>query len=259
MNLKKSAVTAATVLGVVAGGAATAGVASAAPAPAPHQLVAVTHLPDRGDSGDTGNTWAKGNLTRTETFQQTGASVPGMTYQYKVTVKDVGSFLSNTNETSPAGTHHIGPKAIPGKVVGEASYTITANKPVNAFKPNLGVPGYENDHGAYISSGPTSTSDWFETAFPAGTTFGGAGIGNWKWTYTANHVLTGTKNVPVVHEVRTGSKWELVTVWKNGHKTVKWEKVPTYKKVVTIKKVNQYQNEKWIDANVNSGGDIYGV
>ena len=61
---------------------------------------------------------------------------------------------------------------------GSADFTFTAS----TLPSSSLVPRTENDHGLVPAD---STSLWYELAFPAGTTFGGTGIGNWGWTYFA--------------------------------------------------------------------------
>lgn len=255
MNLKSKLVTAAG-LGV-AGAVLTGGVAMAAPAPAPHVYKAVTQLPQRGDGGDA-STWSTDHETRVLTIKQVGAAIPGISYQYVATVQDKGTFKTNTNVLAPnqhapfAGlkTGHF---AINGSMSGQASYSFTTTKPVSNH-PNLGVPGYENDHGNYVGSpAVNSTTDWYQQAFPAGTVFGGTGIqNNWKWTYNAN-VLTGYHNVTTWHKVFTGYKWEFVPVWHNNHKSLKWERVAQFKYIPHTVHAPTYKHETYVDANTEIG------
>lgn len=139
---------------------------------------ALTLLNNRGDSGGGGNTWATDTIIRALVIHQTGGT-PGA-YTFTATVSDSGSFVTIPHVLSPnqffAGTT-IAAK-VNGTMAGHASYTFTASQ---LPRENL-VPAQES---GTPSSGPRTTSSWYEQAYPAGTTFGGAGIGNdWGWNYT---------------------------------------------------------------------------
>jgi hypothetical protein len=258
MKIRNALVAAAGLAG--AASIAAAGSASAATTsnhtPAPKTYTAVTQLPQRGDSGQS-STWAIDHDTRVLVIKQQPSAIPG-TFNYTATVTDRGSFTTNTNVLAPnqnapytgvkTGTRHID-----GTVDGQASYTFSTNAQVSN-KRNLGLPASENDHGQYVSSGDTSTSDWFMQAFPAGATVGG-GITSWKWTYDASHVLTGYKTVTTYQKVFTG--WKMETVYVKGHKTHKW--VAQYKYVKHTHKVGQYKNEQYVDAANGETGEIAGL
>ena len=193
------------ITGLIAGGAvaATAGTAVAAPPPPVH---AVTHVTNRPDGGN-GGTWAYDDLTRTITIRLTGGG-PGA-YTFTAGLTDKGSFTTIKGaETPNQGGSYAGDtirSKVTGTVRGYAEFSFTAsNLPTPG--PNAGVPATENDH---RSTPADSTSTWYELAFPSGTHFGGAGIGDWSWTYKAT-VTTRTSRrvcltrgwcwgVPVVH------------------------------------------------------------
>ena len=158
--------------------------ASAAPA-----TTAQTHITDRPDSGAAGD-WADDTMTRTLTITRTGGGPGAWTFTAKLT--DKGTFTTiagaaTPNQSGPYAGETIKSK-VTGKMVGYADFSFTASTlPRTGF--NAGVPLTENDHGTAPSD---STSTWYELAFPSGTTFGGAGIGAWSWTYdvTVNETVT---------------------------------------------------------------------
>ena len=164
----------------VTGLLATAGAASAAP----HQVTvrALTFIKDRPDSGNAGD-WADDTMTRAITITQTGGS-PGA-YTFTAKLADDGTFKAIKgaqvpNQAAPYAGDVI-KSAVTGSMNGYADFSFTASRlPRTTF--NAGVPVTENDHGLDPAD---STSTWYELAFPAGTVFGGAGIGNWGWTYDA--------------------------------------------------------------------------
>lgn len=166
----------------VTGLLATAGIASASPAPHHVTVRALTFITDRPDSGNAGD-WADDSMTRAITITQTGGSPGAYTFTAKLT--DDGSFKAikgaeTPNQAAPYAGNVI-KSAVTGSMNGHAGFTFTASRlPRTTF--NAGVPVTENDHGLDPSD---STSTWYELAFPAGTVFGGAGIGHWGWTYDA--------------------------------------------------------------------------
>ena len=164
---------------------ASAGAAAAAPhpAPLPHTVTAVTMLTDRPDSGNGSPDpyWADDTFLRTLTITRTGGT-PG-DWTFTATLADTGSFTTvkgaQTPNQAPPWTGDTIRAAVTGSMTGYADFSFTAsNLPSTAL--NAGVARAENDHGAVPAD---STSTWYELAFPAGTVFGGAGIGDWSWTY----------------------------------------------------------------------------
>ena len=89
---------------------------------------------------------------------------------------DLGAYTPNQGGAYAGEVIH---GQVTGPMSGRASFEFTASKPISNHARNLGVPAAA--FGAY-----GSTSTWYELAFPAGTTFGGLGIGNWGWTYKAS-------------------------------------------------------------------------
>jgi hypothetical protein len=173
--------------GLVAAAAAAASVTVAGASTAqahdhPHHLTvkAVTRLEARPDSGGNGN-WATDRMYRELTVTETGP-VPGG-YAYTAMVEDAGGFRTDHGAYTPnQGAPYTGDKIhgqVSGWLAGKASYSFTAST-LPSKKKNAGVPGSES--GAPATPEQT-TSNWYEQAFPAGTTFGGAGIGDWSWKY----------------------------------------------------------------------------
>jgi hypothetical protein len=141
---------------------------------------AISHLAGRTEGGGNG-TWATDDIYRVMTIKLTGQS--GGLYTYTATVHDVGSFTAIRGAYTPnqggsyAGDTITGPDS--GWLTGKAQYSFTATSLPTAG-PNTGVP-------AHVSGDQGSTSAWYEMAFPAGTQFGGSGIGTWGWTYGDSH------------------------------------------------------------------------
>lgn len=177
--MKSSLTRAATAVAVLAGAlglAVPAASASAAVAPA---VTASTQLSNRGDSGGNGN-WATDAMTRRLVITQTGQT--GGIRSFSATVTDTGRFTTIPHAYTPnQGGADLGLKIaelLRGAFTGKASYSFTANASPQASL----VPRAES---GTPSSGPPTTSLWYEQAFPAGTTFGGTGITTWGWNYTA--------------------------------------------------------------------------
>lgn len=143
-------------------------------------FTAYTALTDRPDSGGNGN-WAYDEMTRQLSITETG---PGT---YTATVTDVAaSFVAIDGAYTPnQGCSHCAGETIGGSPSGSfsggASYSFTADSLPTEAK-NLGVPASESGAPGDFAE---TTSGWYEQAFPAGTVFGGAGIGNWGWNYSA--------------------------------------------------------------------------
>lgn len=177
---------------LLSGGAARASVTPFLPG------TATTTLTDRPDNGG-GGTWATDDLTRTLVIRQTG---PGT---YVALVTDQGQFRTIIQALTPnQGVPDAGLKirtVVTGNVTGWAEYSFTASE-----QPGLSlVPAMEYGPGG----GPTSL--WYQLAFPAGTVFGGAGIGHWNWTY-----VTGCQ-VRLGHRVISLGRTEAwVDAWDNG-------------------------------------------
>lgn len=150
----------------------------------PHR--AFTTITDHPDSGN-GGTWATdGPFRRTLTLTLTGTTGSGASevWNYEARVSDWGEFRTIAGALTPnQGGAYAGDvitASVIGWMAGTAEYSFTASAPASKA-PNMGVPRAES--GA-PSADPETTSDWYEQAFPAGTTFGGPGIGAWSWHYT---------------------------------------------------------------------------
>jgi hypothetical protein len=196
---------------------ASAGAASAAP----HQptVHASTTVKDRPDGGN-GGTWAGDSMTRGITITLTGGT-PGA-YTYTAELTDKGAFTTIKGALTPnQGGSYAGDtikSKVTGRLRGYAEFSFTASSLPSAG-PNAGVPASENDHG---NPPVNSTSAWYKLAFPSGTTFGGAGIGNWSWTYKATVTTTTSRQVclfrgfcfplPVVQV----SHQQWIDAWNNG-------------------------------------------
>jgi hypothetical protein len=226
---------------------ASAGAASAAPQhlpvlpPGPPTVTAhaVTHLADRPDGGNgtPDPYWADDTFTRDLSITETGSTGtgPATVYDFTATVKDAGAFTTikgaETPNQGPGYAGDIIKSKVTGPMTGYADFTFTATALPSSL-PNLGVASNENDHGTAPSD---STSTWYELAFPAGTTFGGTGIGDWSWTYDATVKTVTDKTV-----------WALV---REHHRWV-W-----VKEVVPVKHTVKQQ---WTDASSNGGGNLAG-
>lgn len=193
--------------------------ASAAPHSFPVAVRAVTQITDRPDGGN-GGTWADDSMTRSITIIRTGG-VPGA-WTFTARLADRGSFTTIKGALTPnQGGSYAGDvikSQVTGRLKGWADFSFTASSLPNSGW-NAGVPLAENDHGANPAD---STSTWYELAFPAGTTFGGAGIGDWSWKYDATVRTTTSQKVclsrgfcwsiPVISVDR--QQW--VDAWDNG-------------------------------------------
>jgi hypothetical protein len=178
--MKSSVIKAATAVAAFVGALGLAvPAASAAPSPA---VTAKTQLSNRGDGGGNGD-WATDAMTRTLTIIQT--KQVGSTRTFVATITDVGHFVTIPHAFTPnQGGADAGlriAELLPGTFTGKASYSFMANNSPRASlvpRAEIGTP----------SSGPTTTSLWYEQAFPAGTTFSGLGITTWGWNYAATAV-----------------------------------------------------------------------
>lgn len=202
---------------------ASAGAASAAPAahqPAWHASTKVTDRPDGGNGGD----WADDSMTRTLVITRTGGSPGAYTYTAKLT--DTGSFTTIKGALTPnQGAPYTGDvikSKVTGTMTGTADFSFTASN-LPSSGANAGVATKENDHGLTPTD---STSTWYELAFPHGTTFGGAGIGHWSWTYKVS--VTGPVTLKVC--VTAHLCWSTT--------------------------VNRTVNEQWTDADSNGDGNL---
>ena len=145
-------------------------------------VTARTQLSNRADGGGNGD-WATDAMTRTLTITHLNGS------NYTATITDTGGrFVTIPGAFTPnQGGADAGlriAEVLRGSFTGKASYSFTASRsPQAALVPHAesGTP----------SSGPRTTSLWYEQAFPAGTTFGGTGITTWAWNYTAVAVTSG--------------------------------------------------------------------
>lgn len=175
----------------VAAVALPAAAASAAPAAAPGGThTATTTLTNRPDGGH-GGPWAYDDVTRTLTLKLTGITGSGSneTWHYDATVRDTGAFTVIKGALTPNQSGAYAGEKIRSDIpemltslTGRAEYSFTASRPASNA-PNAGVVRRES--GAPAAGSPQTTSLWFEQAFPAGTTFGGPGIGAYLWTYGA--------------------------------------------------------------------------
>lgn len=153
-------------------------------------FTARTQLTGRPDSGG-GGTWAYDSAYRTLSITETGYDPETGDYTYTATVTDsAASFQAIAGALTPnQGVPYTGDTITgspSGSFSGSASYSFTADS-LPANSGNLGVPLAES--GAPQDQAET-TSYWYEQAFPSGTVFGGSGIGDWGWWYTAR-IQTG--------------------------------------------------------------------
>lgn len=204
---------------------ATAGTASASPPVTVHAHTIVTDRPD-GGNGSPDPYWADDSMTRTLSITRTGGTAGAYTFTAKL--KDKGTFTTikgkqTPNQSGPYAGETIKSK-VTGKMTGYADFSFTASA-LPSGGLNAGVPLTENDHGNVPAD---STSTWYELAFPAGTHFGGAGIGAWSWTYKA------TVTTVTLQKVCLSPGW----CW-------------------TVPAV-QVSHQQWIDAWNNGDGDLPG-
>lgn len=178
----RTTITAAALAAALLATAAAAHASPHLPGVTVHGLTSVTDRPD-GGNGSPDPYWADDTFTRVIAITRTGGT-PGA-YTYTATLTDTGSFTAikgaqTPNQGGPYAGETIA-SAVTGQMKGTAAFSFTASAlPSGGF--NGGVPLIEDDAGHVPAD---STSTWYELAFPAGTVFGGAGIGAWSWTYDA--------------------------------------------------------------------------
>lgn len=184
----RSRITAASVAALAASAALVLGAGAANASPrvlpklAPPVVTAVTFVQDRPDGGNGSPDpyWADDTMMRELTITRTGG-VAGA-YDFTARLTDEGSFTTIKGAQAPnQGAPYTGEvikSVVSGLINGSADFSFTAS----TLPSSSLVPRSENDHGNVPSD---STSTWYELAFSHGTTFGGAGIGNWGWTYLA--------------------------------------------------------------------------
>jgi hypothetical protein len=191
-----------------AGSVTLASASVAQPRQPGHITLASTYLAGRPDSGGLGN-WATDSMYRQLIITETGTVTGG--YAYTATVRDIGTFRTGPGAYTPdQGAPYTGDKIrgqVSGRLEGDASYSFTASA-LPSTRQNAGVPDCE--YGAAVTTAET-TNGWYEQAFPAGTTFGGAGIGNWSWTYAGpvctTHLTVGGRPQTAERTVRTQERW----------------------------------------------------
>lgn len=142
---------------------------------APVSITASTHYTHHQDSGGNGD-WATLSFTRKLTITQTRP------HHYVATIHDAGTFKTTNGAYVPnQGAPYTGlkiTKTSDGTFSGFAEFVFTSNTMPKASLVPLFVNG----------AGPQTTSNWFKTAFPDWSTFGGSGIVNsgrdgWGWFY----------------------------------------------------------------------------
>jgi hypothetical protein len=142
---------------------------------------ATSELAYRPDSGGDG-TWALDTITRISSIVYEGDSASGV-HQYLAAVSDTGTFITAAGSYTPnqAGSDKgltLGDVST-GTMSGVTAYNFTSDNLANSSGPPASVQGIE----------PTSTSDWYQLWFPAGTTFAGqgeltSGPLDWRWSYS---------------------------------------------------------------------------
>ena len=224
---------------LVPAAAASAHILPPLPDPSLLTVHAQTYLTDRPDGGNGSPDpyWADDTFGRALTITETGSTGtgPSTVYDFTATLKDTGTFTTikgaQTPNQGPGYTGDLVKSKVTGTLDGYADFSFTASALPSSL-PNLGIVTHENDHGLVPSD---STSTWYELAFPAGTTFGGAGIGDWSWKYGA--------------DVKTVTFRTVWTVVREHHRWV-WVKVS-----VPVVHVDRQQ---WTDASGNGYGDLAG-
>ena len=167
---------------------------------AAHTWTAKSVLDNRMDIATGSTPWAYDNFTRTLTIRLTGSTGTGAStvYYYSAHYTDKGTFKTVNGALTPnqsglyAGETENG--SVTGTITGGEQYSFTATSlPNMKLVPASPAP----DMG--------STDAWYNLAFPAGTTFGGAGLGNWGWHYNGPVVVTldsSGKHVIATHHER---------------------------------------------------------
>ncbi|HEV2451416.1 MAG TPA: hypothetical protein VGS62_05775 [Streptosporangiaceae bacterium] len=204
--MRKLFITAPTALALAVGLSLAASAAQATTPPATVTAVtAISHRPDGGVNGS----WAQDNFTRTVTVHRGGtvslSNCPGSTtgkcYSWTFVITDKGTFT-----TEPAGGPPIYNGSAPrtGTLDLQVTGTMAGGTATGAFFTDqqaapcavsgtkcvsTSVPATEDDHDS-LPSGESTTTNWVEQFFPAGSVFnsaansGGPDLGDWSWTYT---------------------------------------------------------------------------
>jgi hypothetical protein len=158
---------------------------------------ASTAVSGRSDSGIHGNTWAIDAYNRITKVTRAGQVAPSYCggaspcYHWTGSVKDTGTFTTQPGQLSPGagGLNGVSEPtigtAVTGPETGGASYSFYTT---DASAVPAGMPG------TVSGDGGTSTGNWVEQMFPAGTAFydasGNTGgseylLASGGWTYTA--------------------------------------------------------------------------
>jgi hypothetical protein len=133
--------------------------------------------------------WANDNFTRTVTITRQHAAASShcggasTCWFYTESLADNGDFTTVSGATAPNGSNPVQINGIvSGNIVGGGSLEFYAS---SGSPSAAGVPAT-----ATGSSKPSSTTNWYQLFFPAGTTYGQAGTANdpwttYSWVYTA--------------------------------------------------------------------------
>lgn len=138
-----------------------------------------------------GSGWADDNFTRTVTITRQHAATSShcagapTCWFYTETLADDGSFTTNKGATAPNGSN---PVPISGIVAG----TLVGGGSLE-FYASSGAPSAANVPAtADGSNKPSTTTNWYQLFFPAGTVYGQAGSPDDPWT-TYSWVYTAPK------------------------------------------------------------------
>jgi hypothetical protein len=144
-------------------------------------LTATTALHGHPDSGYAGDDWANDSITRVATLTF-GLPVPAsncgatatMCFGFYGTIKDTGIAYAVTGATSP-GAQGVPITGTPSAITSggtDVTFDASSDAPSAALVPKA------------VNGAGTSTADWMEQFFPAGTAFSSPDLPNWSWTYT---------------------------------------------------------------------------
>jgi hypothetical protein len=138
--------------------------------------VVTTHLVDRPDSGEDGNTWATDDLQRTVVIEEISEAAEFGRSHYVLTVTDVGTFTAIEGELTPQDDDGLDmfDYSFKGTVKGGFTSAFTAPSDFASFDRTA-------VRGVYEGTEPGSSGQWVSLLF--GNAQGVLNFVEWSWTY----------------------------------------------------------------------------
>jgi hypothetical protein len=138
--------------------------------------VVTTHLVDRPDSGEDGNTWATDDLQRTVVIEEISEAAEFDRSHYVLTVTDVGTFTATEGELTPQDDDGLDvfDRSFKGTVKGGFTSAFTAPSDFESFDRTA-------VRGVFEGIEPGSSGQWVSLLF--GNAQGVLNFTEWSWTY----------------------------------------------------------------------------